>query len=64
MDDLVAGGVIIVGGPVGDGQETLHVVCADDESDIRTRLAGDPWAKAGLLEVGSIRPWQLWLDGR
>jgi uncharacterized protein YciI len=57
MDGLVADGFILVGGPVGDGQQTLHVVEARDEKEVRRRMAEDPWAKAGLLEIGAIQPW-------
>jgi uncharacterized protein YciI len=64
MDGLVEDGFVILGGPVGDGEQTLHVIEAADENDITTRLAGDPWASAGLLEVGTIEPWALWLDSR
>jgi len=64
MDGLVADGIIVLGGPVGDGKQTLHVVEASDEDEIRQRLAQDPWAQTGLLEVGSIQPWALWLDFR
>lgn len=64
MDGLVADGFLLLGGPVGDGQQTLHVVEADDDDEVRRRLAEDPWARAGLLEVGSIQPWALWLDFR
>jgi hypothetical protein len=64
MDGLVDDGFIILGGPVGDGAETLHVVEAADENNIRLRLARDPWAGADLLRVGRIEPWALWLDGR
>jgi len=64
MDGLVADAFILLGGPVGDGQQTLHVVEADDEKEVRLRLAGDPWARDGLLEVGSVQPWSLWLDFR
>lgn len=64
MDGLVDDGFIIVGGPVGDGQQTLHVVEAADENQIRARLAADPWAVAGLLQIGAIEPWALWLDSR
>lgn len=64
MDGLVADGFILFGGPVGDGQQTLHVVEARDEDQVRRRLAEDPWARAGLLEVASIQPWALWLDFR
>ena len=64
MDGLVEDGFIILGGPVGDGEQTLHAVEAADEGEIRTRLALDPWASAGLLRVGPVEPWALWLDGR
>jgi uncharacterized protein YciI len=64
MDGLVDDGFVILGGPVGAGQETLHVVQAADRGAVVTRWARDPWATAGLLEVGMIEPWQLWLDGR
>jgi uncharacterized protein YciI len=67
MDALVDDGFIILGGPAGEGDppdETLHAVEAADEDEIRARLARDPWARAGLLRVGTIEPWALWLDSR
>jgi uncharacterized protein YciI len=64
MDGLVEDGLIILGGPVGDGERTLHAFEAADEDEIRHRMREDPWAAAGLLRVGSVEPWALWLDGR
>ena len=64
MDGLVEDKFIIVGGPLDSGDRTLHLVEARDDAEIRSRLAEDPWAAAGLLLVGSIEPWALWLDGR
>jgi len=64
MDGLAADGFIILGGPVGDGDQTLHAVEAADENEIRARLAADPWAAARLLRIGTIEPWALWLDSR
>jgi uncharacterized protein YciI len=64
MDGLVDDGFVILGGPVGDGEQTLHAVEAADENEIRARLAADPWASAGLLRMGAIEPWALWLDSR
>jgi hypothetical protein len=43
---------------------TVDPRCAADEQDIITRLAQDPWASAGLLRIGTIEPWALWLDSR
>ncbi|MCU1613270.1 MAG: hypothetical protein JWO98_810, partial [Frankiales bacterium] len=48
----------------GGGEHTLHLVEARDEDAIRQRLTDDPWARAELLEIGSVRPWALWLDFR
>jgi uncharacterized protein YciI len=64
MDGLVDDGFILLGGPVADGRQTLHVIEANHENEIRRRLAEDPWAHAGLLKIGSIQPWALWLDFR
>ncbi len=64
MDRLVDAGVVILGGPVGDGAQTLHVVEAAGENDVRARFAEDPWASAGLLRIGTLEPWALWLDSR
>ena len=61
---LVADGFVILGGPVGNGEQTLHVVEAADEQDDKTRLARDPWASARLLQIGVMEPWALWLDSR
>ncbi|MGA3155889.1 MAG: YciI family protein [Streptosporangiaceae bacterium] len=53
MDGLVDDGFVILGGPVDDGEQTLHVVEAADDNEIEARLAEDPWASAGLLEIGT-----------
>src|SRR5262249_54724382 len=64
MDGLVDDGFIIVGGPLGDGDRTLHVVEAADERQIETRFGADPRAVAGLWRLGSMGPGALGLDGR
>ena len=65
MDGLVDDGLIILGGPVGDGQQgALLLAEAADEREIGTCLGEDPWAAQELLHVGTVQPWALWLDGR
>jgi uncharacterized protein YciI len=62
MDGLVDEGLIILGGPVGDGQQgALHLVEAADEAEIAARFGPDPWAAMGLLHVSTVQPWALWL---
>ncbi|HXP18136.1 MAG TPA: hypothetical protein VN840_00695 [Streptosporangiaceae bacterium] len=64
MDGLVDDGFIILGGPIDGGERAMHLVEATDEQEITARLRQDPWASMGLLGVGTIRPWSIWLDGR
>jgi len=64
MDGLTDDGFVILGGPIGDGEQVLLAVEAADEQEIRARLGGDPWTSMGLLRIGRIQPWTVWLDGR
>ena len=48
----------------GDGTRILLVVEAADQHEIEMRLGEDPWAPMGLLRIGEIQPWTIWLDGR
>jgi uncharacterized protein YciI len=64
MDRLVADGFVILGGPVGDGEQVLVAVEAADEPQVRAHLADDPWERMGILSIGAVRPWTIWLDGR
>lgn len=41
MDRLVKEGLIIVGGPVGTGEHTDHLIESEDPGEIRARLAED-----------------------
>ncbi len=39
----------------GGGEETLHVIEAADENDIRARQPADPWAPGGVIPTESER---------
>ena len=62
MQALTDEGVVILGGPVGegDGEDTLLVVDVESEAAIRTRLAEDPWANR-ILTIKSVEAWTVWL---
>jgi hypothetical protein len=64
MDTLVEIGFVVLGGPVGDGTDVLLAVEAADEREVSEQLAPDPWLGAGVLEIGTVEPWTIWLDGR
>ena len=58
MDALAADGFILVGGPLGDGVHTLHLVEALDEDTITRRLAEDPWSGTHL-RIARIERWEI-----
>lgn len=62
MDALAQEGLVVLGGPVGDGDggNVLLVIDADGEATIKACLAKDPWPD-DLLRLERIRPWSVWL---
>jgi uncharacterized protein YciI len=64
MDRLVDEGFVILGGPIADSDRAMLVVEADSEQEIETRMDDDPWKPMGVLRIGSIEGWTIWLDGR
>jgi uncharacterized protein YciI len=61
MDSLASEGFILLGGPLGDGSQFMHVVDADGEQEIEARLAADPWTPMELVRTRSIEPWRVLL---
>ena len=64
MNALAAEGLIVLGGPLGAGEETLLVFDSVSEDTVRARLDADPWTGSGLLEIGRVEPWTILLEGR
>jgi hypothetical protein len=64
MNGLVDDGFILLGGPLQGDRETLHVVQAESEDEVRRRFAADNWAENGMLRVKSVERWTILLDGR
>lgn len=59
MNELVAEGFIVLGGPLEGTRDVLLVVRAEDEAEVTARLAPDVWMLNGLLERRWIAPWTL-----
>ena len=64
MNALAAERFVVLGGPLGAGEEVLLVVDSTSEDDVRRRLAADPWSASGLLHIERVEPWTILLDGR
>jgi uncharacterized protein YciI len=62
MNSLVDEDFIVLGGPLDGDRETLHVVDAESEQEIRARFAQDNWAQNGMLTVRSLERWTILLD--
>jgi uncharacterized protein YciI len=62
MDALAEEGFVVLGGPIGegDGDNALMIVDAENEADIRARLAEDPWQE-DMLVTETVRPWSVWV---
>jgi hypothetical protein len=63
MDDLVATGFIVLGGPLADERRVVLAVDAGSEDVVRSTLARDPWHGSHLV-VESVDAWTIRLDGR
>jgi uncharacterized protein YciI len=63
MDGLVEEGFVVLGGPLSDDDRVVHAIEADSETAVRNRLALDPWSDSHL-QVDTIEPWTIRLDGR
>jgi|SRR5215467_6821007 len=63
MDDLVDAGFILLGGPLEGDRDVLHVIEAESEEAVRSRLGEDPWWQNGMLRPIRVERWTVLLDG-
>ena len=64
IDQLVDEGFIFMGGPLVDEGGSILIVNAGDEMEVREKLKNDPWMKHGVLNLESIKRWQIFIDVR
>ncbi len=64
IDQLVADGFILMGGPLVDEEGAMLIVNADDEVEVRQKLENDPWFERGILKLDSVKRWQIFIDVR
>ena len=62
IDSLFDQRVVVLGGPVGDPDygPALLVVAAENEDQVRTHLADDPW-NGTILTIERIQRWSIWI---
>ena len=59
MNELVAEGFILLGGPLTGTRDVLLVVRAESEAAVERRLAPDIWRVKDLLRTKQVAPWRL-----
>jgi uncharacterized protein YciI len=64
IDQLVAEGFILMGGPLIDEGGAMLIVNANDENEVREKLKSDPWYERGILKLNNIRRWEIFIDER
>lgn len=68
MNALADQGSVLLGGPLAGTERgrlrALLIVSADSESEVRRRLADDPWTLAQRLEITSIEPWNIFVGAK
>jgi hypothetical protein len=63
MDDLVARGFVVLGGPLADEVRVVLAIESGSEAEVRETLARDPWHETHLV-IASVDAWTIRLDGR
>ena len=64
IDEGVADGFILLGGPLVDEGGAMLVVRSGDEADVRARVEPDPWYAHGILALERIARWDIFIDQR
>jgi uncharacterized protein YciI len=64
IDHLVEEGCILLGGPLPDEGGAIIVVYAETEADVRTKLKDDPWYVNAVLNLESVKRWEIFIDQR
>jgi uncharacterized protein YciI len=64
IDALVDNGFIMMGGPLPDEGGGLLIVRADSEAEVRKTMGEDPWYAHGILDLVSIKRWEIFIDKR
>ena len=62
VDELVARGTMVMGGPFADYSGTLIVLQHVSEQEARDAVADDPFIANGVFELEDVRAWNVYVD--
>ncbi len=62
MDGIFDEGFLLLAGPLEGDRETMWVVEAGSEEEIRQRMKEDPWSANEMLTPSKIERWNIVMD--
>ena len=62
VDELVASGTMVMGGPFADYSGSLIVLENVDQEEARELVARDPFVLNGVFAVEDVRVWNVYVD--
>jgi uncharacterized protein len=62
IDELVARGTMVMGGPFADHSGSLSVLENLDESEARELVGRDPFVANGVFVLEDVRAWNVYVD--
>jgi uncharacterized protein YciI len=62
MDGIFDEGWLLLAGPIEGDRETMWVVEAGSEGEIRERMKQDPWSANGMLTPTKFERWDIVMD--
>jgi uncharacterized protein len=62
VDDLVARGIMVMGGPFADYSGSATVLENVTEEEARALVAADPFVANGVFVVDDVRAWNVYVD--
>ncbi len=62
VDELVARGTLVMGGPFADSSGSLIVLENVGEDEARELVAPDPFLANGVFALDDVRAWNVYVD--
>jgi uncharacterized protein len=62
VDELIARGTMVMGGPFADHSGSLIVFENVGEDEARELVARDPFIANGVFELAEVRAWNVYVD--
>ena len=62
VDDLIARGIFVMGGPLADYSGSINLLENVDEAEARELLAKDPFVLNGVFVLDDVCAWNVYVD--